>query len=418
MKAAPKIGNEKAYIKELIGRIIEKCPRRQATGDDEKRAQEMMAEEFERLGLDVNTETFRFNDSLYKNQALHFGLVVLATLISWRSPGLAFLLHALVGVSFYCDSARKGYILRRMFKFKESRNVLAKIPARGGEPKLRVVIAAHADASFTGFIFEPRFIKASSASHLPEPLKIFEQPMKLIAYAIYALAASDLLKFLFGVLAAPLFPIDALLSLPALIGLMIHISIIMRNEIVPGANDDLSAVAALPLLAERLKNDLPPEVELVLAVTGCEEASVGGADALAISRQGSWDRESTVFIALDCMAGGDLKYLEFEGDIVPIAIAPWIADVIGKVAGENEKYAEVAPYVIPLGGTDNVAFMAHGFEGVGLVCIDETCGAPRHYHLPSDTLENLDIDKVVFSIDFVEQLVREIARYKLNRAND
>ena len=185
---------------------------------------------------------------------------------------------------------------------------------------------------------------------------------------------------------------------------------VLRNEIVPGANDNLSGTAALPILAKRLAKSKPADVELVFGVTGCEEASLGGADALARDMEGVWDKSKTVILGLDTLTNGELQYVEIEGEVTPMPIPAWLKDTLDHTAASEPRFNPVKGFEIPVGGTDVAAFLAHGWEGVCLTALDPELGAPRHYHLPSDTPENLDLDQLMLSIDFAEQLIREIMK--------
>ena len=87
--------------------------------------------------------------SLYKSLLLHTSLLVLGSALSlfFKAFALGCLLHALAVVSYVCDSTRRAYLLRRLFAFKPSQNLLATIPAASGrEPALRIVLPAHAGA--------------------------------------------------------------------------------------------------------------------------------------------------------------------------------------------------------------------------------------------------------------------------------
>jgi hypothetical protein len=59
------------------------------------------------------------------------------------------------------------------------------------------------------------------------------------------------------------------------------------------------------------------------------------------------------------------------------------------------------------------AFLFRGWEAVCLVCFDPAIGAPHHYHLPSDSPENLDLDKVLYSTDFAHKLIEGIVTRRL-----
>ncbi len=410
-----KIYEDEFYIKNLIERIVRECPRRQPTSEDERRAQMIMTEEFEKLGLSSEVEPFHFNDNLYANIALHFGLGTLGTAVSGLIPPAGLFLHLLAGSSYWADSTRRAYVLRRLFPFRPSQNILATMPARD-EPALRIVFLAHADAAFTGLLFDPKRIRRfvggeGGESRLPKRL------LALTTRTQFALAGFDLLRVFLGPLTWPLRPVEALLTAPAFIAFALNMQVVLKNEIVPGANDDLSGVAALPVLARRLAVGKHPDVEYVFGVTGCEEASMGGADALARAKEGIWDRERTVIIGLDSLANGDLLFLEVEGEVVKTPIPGWLGRVVRDTAASEPRFAEVTGFEVPVGGSDVAVFLARGWDGVCLTCVDPEIGAPQHYHMPSDSPENLDVDKVLYSIDFAEKLTNSIIEHRLGQVN-
>ena len=405
-------GEESAYVLDLVTRIVNECPRRQPCSDDERRASEMMRIEFERLGLAIREHPFEFSDNLYANALLHSLPALLGTAISGIAPALALPLHLLPAVSYYLESTRKAYLGRRLMGFKPSRNILGVVPAETPQPALRIVMCAHVDAAFTGFTFWPGTIKAMGREP-PFGLKFIHRSMELIVRTQVALAGLDIVRMILGPLALPLRPLEWLLTVPSLGSAAANIDIVLRNTIVPGANDDLSGVAALPLLARRLVARKRPDVELVFIATGCEEASLGGGDAIARDFDGEWDKTRTVVVGLDGLANGDLRYAVEEGEIVARRIPGWLDQVCKDVTASEPRFAEVTGFEIPIGGSDVSAFLARGWEGVCLICVDPEIGAPRHYHMPSDTPENLEVDKVLYSIDYAEKLVDAIVKHRL-----
>ena len=407
--AASHSPDECAYVRAVVKRIVEECPQRAPASDDERRAQTILQADFERLGLKTRFERFRFNANLYANLALHCGLALLATALSFAVPLVALALHLAVGVSLFLDTTRRAYLLRRLFPFRPSQNLLATLPAQG-EPALRIVLGAHADAAPPGLMFHPRLVRRFARARLPFSL---ERPLAVIAYSQLALAAFDLSRAFGAPASLAIAVAQAALSLPALVAFVLNLEAALRRRVVPGANDDLSGMAALPLLAARLAPVKPNEVELVFAVTGCEEASMGGADALARSRRGVWDPRRTVFVALDCITNGALHYLRAEGDVVRLFVPAWLEKIIIETASGDPRFRTLKGLLLPAGGTDAHAFLAHGFFACSFASIDSSLGTPQHYHRLSDTLENLDIDALMDSIDFLEKLVMAIIRRRL-----
>ena len=405
---------ERTLVVDLIDRIVAACPQRRPASDDERRAANMIAAELSKLSVDLEVERhhFRFTDSIYANLALHFGLGSLGTIVSGLNPALGLALHLTAGGSYLAENTRKAYILRRLFEFKPSQNVVATLKSHG-EPELRIVFLAHLDAAFTGLMFDPRIVRRAAASPLPKGLRFLRRGLAVATGSQFALAGFDLLRMVFGPLTLPLRPLEYALSLPAFLIFAASIQVVLRNEIVPGANDDLSGVAALPILAARLAEKIPDGVELVFVATGCEEAGLGGADALARDRSDSWDRARTVVLALDGFSNGELCIFRREGDVTGQRAPAWLVRTAERVAATEPRFRGVRGHDIPVGGTDAGAFLARGFDAMGLGCLDAELGAPLHYHLPSDTPDNLDPDKILGCIDFTELLVEELVRARL-----
>lgn len=162
-----------------IDNIIQSCPKRVAGSDSERKAHEMMQRDAEALGLETKLVPFRFNRSIYANMAMHFLIATCATallLVTHVAPAappqliisIALGLHLLVGVSYWLDSNKQAKILRRLFPFRDSQNLVITKPASAPMTH-RLVFIAHIDAAYTGMIFHPKMIKVATA---PPPLKI------------------------------------------------------------------------------------------------------------------------------------------------------------------------------------------------------------------------------------------------------
>ena len=128
-------------------------------------------------------------------------------------------------------------------------------------------------------------------------------------------------------------------------------------------------VGGMMLLCQRiLEAGKPENLELVLVVTGAEEASLMGATALARDKAAQWDRSNTVVIALDGLCSGELRYFS-EGEVMRVPTPKWLAETLDSVADSDPRFAGVRPYAIPAGATDAFAFLAQGFDAVALGCV-------------------------------------------------
>jgi len=416
-KAAPLTplprADELTYLRDVISRVVRECPRRQHGSADEARAHAIFEAEFKALGLPTRTHHFAFNDHLYQNIALHFGLGTLGTAVSGLAPALGLALHLACAGSYWAESTRRAYLLRRLFKWTPSRNVLATLPATAtGGPRLRLVLIGHVDAAFTGWLFKPSTVERF-ATRPPPGLGFIERSLALATGTQLALAGFDLARLLLGrVLTAPLRPVEWVLTIPAILATLINLEVVWRDEVVPGANDNLSGTAALLVLARRLAARKPADVEIVLGALGSEETSLGGGDALARDMAGEWDPANTVVIGLDGLGNGDLRILHPEGEVCAVPVPDWLLEAAAEVSASEPRFASVTPFQPPVGGSDVAAFLARGWQGLCLACVDPKIGAPRHYHQPTDTPENLDYEGVQTSIDYAEKLIDAIIARK------
>lgn len=393
--------DEVAWARGFVSRMVAECPTRTSTGEDERRAHALIAAELEALGLETETKPFRWNKDLYATLALHFGLGTLGSLVAGRAPVVGLALHALTAASYAADSARKAFLLRRLFPFRPSQNVLGTLRAKR-EPRLRVVFLAHVDAAYTGLVFQPEFVARMGS----KPGTAMYKSLRVATGALAGLAAIDALQLWFGKSRA-LRLARLGLTIPPLVAFLLNLDVVIRNRTVPGAMDDLSGVAGILLLARRLRERAPEDVEIVFVGTGCEESGLGGAESLCEQMGNTWSRDRTVVIGLDGLANGELRYFQ-EGEIFPVPLAPWLRDAIVDVAASDPRFAEVKGFEIPVGGTDAVPFASKGYAAVTLGCVDPSRGMPREYHLPSDTPENLEVEKIPLCVDFAERLFEAI----------
>ncbi len=389
----------------LITRIVEACPRRVAGSRSEQEAQEILRAEYTRLGMTSQLLPFEWNESLYAVLALHFGLAVLGTaLLLLGAPWLALIAHALAAVSYVADSHRRAHLLRRWFEPIGSQNLVATRPAPAGPPRLRLVLVSHADAAFTGWVFHPTLIRLSSRP-IPIPgLGGLRKGLRVVVGATALLALIDALAIV-G-LDAPAWLILPL-SVPPALAFVLNLQVVLRDEVVPGANDNLSGCVGAIHLAERLLPDLPDDVELVCVSTGAEEAGTGGADRLARQMADRWGAAETVVIGLDGLSNGR-PYWFCEGEILNAPPPAWLTTLCARVASGDARFAGIEAFELPVGATDSLPFLVRGYDAMTLGTVDPEIGAPRGYHRPADSPDALDADEFALSLAYAEAVLRAV----------
>jgi len=99
----------------------------------------------------------------------------------------------------------------------------------------------------------------------------------------------------------------------ALSALIVAIAVdIARSPIVPGANDNLSAVAALVALAELLRERPVPGLRVLLVSCGAEEVLQGGIYGFAERHFANLRKDRTWFLNLDTIGSPELIMAEGE----------------------------------------------------------------------------------------------------------
>ena len=104
---------------------------------------------------------------------------------------------------------------------------------------------------------------------------------------------------------------------------------VWRSPTVPGANDNLSGVAALVALAELLRERPLPGLRVLLVSCGAEETLQDGVRAFLARHRHELEPGRTWFANLDTVGSPHLVSLEAEGPVWMESYAgPWLRDLL------------------------------------------------------------------------------------------
>lgn len=376
----------------------------------ERLAAEEIAKWLEQLGLtQVQVLPARGGPRPGRVLALHAAVGLLGFL--WGGL-FGVLLAVLAWVSFSLENRRHKRLLSNLLPAPDSVNVVA----RHGSPHAlhRVVLSAHIDTTEAGAVFSPKFARwfaswnhkrQGAQNRLPvPPLAVPE--LLLVAGALVTLMDwTGSHGFVFG-----------LLELGSGLGLFLTTALGVQwawAKPTPGANDNASAVAAMLLAAEQVRQKLGDEIELVVAGTGAEECGSGGMWEILDSHP-QWDRDRTFFINFECVGGGNLHYVSSEGLLGRVHYPPRLLEVARCVAASGS-FGEVTPVHL-LAGTDGKVPVLCGYPTLSLITLDDN-GVPRNYHLPEDTPDQIDPEAVVRAADFGAAVAEAAVRGNLSPAS-
>ncbi len=309
-------------------------------------------------------------------------------------------LLAAAGFAGIVDEAQNGprLVRRAVRRRRATVNVVARVgerePVPGEDVIDTLVVLAHHDAPQTGFVFDQTLQRRlyELAPQLLERIKT-SPPQWWIG------------------LAGPLCTLAAAVSRrrgPAWAGIAVgvlagaFVTDVWRSQTVPGANDNLSGVAALVALAELLAERPVPGARVLLVSCGAEETLQDGIRAFLARHRGELAQGRTSFVNLDTVGSPHLAMLEGEGPVWMEEYAgAWLRDLIAECAQQLEVPLERG--LRARASTDSVIPSRAGYPTATLVSITDWRSL-ANYHLPTDIPANLDYTTVADATRLVYEL--------------
>ena len=308
-------------------------------------------------------------------------------------------LYAAVALAGLVDEIQNGpRIFRRVFR-RRKRTVNVVAVAGDTTASKTLVVHAHHDAAQTGVIFDQGW-----ATTLHE-----------IRPDMVSMEKRQLPQWWLGVIAPVLTIVSAVTRWrrPARWALVLGaagtglVANIMRSPTVPGANDNLSGVAALVGLAEALKRRPIEGLRVMLVSAGAEESFQEGIRAFVERHRDELDPATTSFVNVDTIGSPHLVLVEGEGPVWTETYAG--ADLRDLVAGcAVDRGIELHRGTIVRASTDGIVPSRAGYPTATLISM-MPWGLPGNYHLMTDTPGNVEYATVVDAIRLVYSAAERLA---------
>lgn len=266
-----------------------------------------------------------------------------------------------------------------------SQNVVAAL-APSGEPRRRLVLAAHVDSSRSGWMFHPRLAAS------------FRQSVLTAAGAAAAsLAAWGLPR-----------PLRRLVSAGAAAVFLNNLALLVQREVygddVDGANDNASGAAVQLALAQALTAQPPRNTEVWFVFTGCEESDLIGMRSF-IDRHAS-ELEHAYFLGFDTVAGrgATLRWTTTSGMLEMVRADPYLVRLAEETAAAHPEIG-AEPGIWRTAGLDTDVAAVGGFKAMSLMALTPE-GTLPNWHWPTDTADNIDDEGLESCLKFALELVR------------
>ena len=375
---------------------------RPSASEGERRAAELIAGRLSALGCSTSIEEEQAHGGYWWPLGLANGLAALGAVTARRCRGraaraLAGLAGAVAAAAIWDDvSGGRLWFRRALLPHRPTWNVVAESGDPGAEHT--VVLVAHHDAAHSGMVFHPALGQIG-----PRLFPRLHERATQTAPIIYLVWGGSVL-----VTAGALAGIRRLTGAGALLaaGTVAAMADIGLREVVPGANDNLTAVAVLLAMAESLQAKPVKRLRVLLVSTGSEESFMEGMQGFGRRHFPELDREHTEVLCLECLGGPTLVVLEGEGMLRMRDYPAQMRESLAQAAAEAG--VEVARGLRTVAATDGLISLRAGYPTATLASIDET-GLPLNYHWPSDRPEALHWRTVENAIAVCEKFLRRRA---------
>jgi hypothetical protein len=177
-------------------------------------------------------------------------------------------------------------------------------------------------------------------------------------------------------------------------------------EVVPGANDNLSAVAVLLGLAAAIDERPVEGVRVLLVSTGSEESFMEGMQGFARRYFAALDPAHTEMLCVECVGGPTLALLEGEGMLRMRDYPAQMREALAQAAATAG--IELYRGLRTVAATDALIGLRRGYRVGTLASVDYT-KFPANYHWPSDTPDNLVWESIEGAIAVCDAFVRQSA---------
>ena len=377
-----------AVALDLIATLAEEIGPRRPTSRAEAVAAEVVRDALASAGVRATVEPFPAYASFGYPYGVIAALASVPALLPRRWPVLRGAIAAVGAALLASEGGLTRTPLSDALARSTSRNVVATIEP-SGEAVRTLCLVAHLDSSRSGLLFDPAF-----GPHL-------RRWLLLQSAATFALAAEPVLAR-----AAPGRALVVGARAITITGLGLLGERELRGVDVPGANDNASGTGAVVQLAGELAAAPLARTRVVVLVAGSEEAGLLGARAFLGSREtADW-----LFLNFDGVgAPAPLRYLPSEGVLRSWPADPALIAIAARLRGERPELG-LEPAAAPIGLTyDATAVLARGGRALTLVAGDDEGRIPN-YHQPTDTVANLDLERLSRTLEVGRVIVAAVDR--------
>jgi hypothetical protein len=368
--------------------------------DAERRAARHLVGRLRDLGREAGAEATTVHPNYALTHLIHALLAIGGGLLATAQPLAGTLVVLAAAVSAFGDLTGSFHLVRRLTGRRASQNVVS--GEERGKPGT-LVLVAHYDAARSGAVFNRRALarRARLGRLLHRPIGPFE-PFFWSIMAVLVCCAVRLL----GIDGTAISIVQFVPTIALIVSVPLLADIVLSG-VVPGASDNASGVATVLRLADRYGERLA-SFDLWVLLTGAQESMQLGMSAFLKRHKSELSKPTTVFLCVDDVGAGTVRYATKEGYVVAYPYHPDLVALCDQLREEDadDSYYGVRPVVSRI-ATDAYRARAKGYPAIAIGCADEF-DIPPNYHQATDTPENLDPAALQRAYDFCSELIELI----------
>jgi hypothetical protein len=368
--------------------------------DAERRAANMLAGRLRGIGRRAEIEPFFTHPEYAIVHLIHAAMGVAGSILATVQPAAGFALVLLAAVSTYLDLNTRLYLVRSLLFRRASQNVVS----QGDRPDApsRLILMAHYDAARTGYVFSKG---ANRTRKLPERTRLALGPFRIFFWLGLAPLLPILGARMAGLDATWLNALQAVPTIVLIVSGFLFIDIAL-SEIVPGAYDNASGIAAVLTAAEELTANPPENLDVWVVLAGSEESFCEGSRAFVRSHRKDFDRATTAFVNVDSVSSGGVAYEISQGPVISLPHDPQLIELCEALSAAGQTARPIRHPVLD----DAMAARVRRFRAITLRTTDEDGNLAPWYHTHDDTPDRVDPDALTRASDFVVSLARLLDR--------
>jgi hypothetical protein len=365
--------------------------------DAERRAAGHLVGRLRSLGREAELEPTRVRPGYPLTHIIHALLGIAGSVLSVNRPLIGLVLLLVAILSTFGDLTGSFFLLRLLTPGRASQNVVSRENGGGGKPGL-LVLTAHYDAARTGVVFGHRSLErtATLSKLVRRPLG----PFVPFFWSLVVIAVCCLLR-LISIDPFPLTVVQFLATVVLIVAVPLLADIALSG-IVPGANDNASGVATVMRLAERFAGGSLQHFDVMVLLPGAEEGFALGSRAWLRRHKKELDRGSTVFLNIDTVGHGTVRWQKKAGFVFPLVFHPTLAGLCDELAEEHN-----ARGITRRATSDAYSARSAGFPAISIGCMNAMDYVPT-YHQHTDSPDHVDIDALDRAFHFCSDLIELI----------